>query len=214
MEAVTLYRPSTARLLVHHPVLWGMAAMLSAGMGVVTGGAGALLVLGGALGVGCVTLRMRSVRGWLERSARRASHQARRDDRADRLRGAGVRRDGLVLATRLVDQTATANPALAVQLELEELLDRYTELELAVARYERLFMEKQARPMPETSRVRAMIHERLVAVHRECEARLAAGRDELASIIELLQLLHHRSVLEVTELPIDPVGDCLALLDE
>jgi hypothetical protein len=47
-----------------------------------------------------------------------------------------------------------------------------------------------------------LIRERSTAVHRSCEARLAAAQDELASIFEFLQLLIQRSALEST----DPQG--------
>jgi hypothetical protein len=212
MQALALYRPSFARLLVRHPMLWVTSAALGASTAMFAGVLVALVVLGGALGTVCAAARTQRLRGWLDRSARRASHRAQRDDRETRLEKAGVPKQGLAAVTLLLDQIIATDPALAAHLELEALLDRYVELEVAAKRYEYLLAESQARPVPQTSPIRMLIRERSTAVHRSCEARLAAAQDELASIFEFLQLLIQRSALESTDPQGDPLEQRMLLL--
>jgi hypothetical protein len=213
-EALTLGSSGSPRLLVCRPGLWVTAAAIGVSMGVVAGPFVALVALGGVAGAACAALRSRRVRGWLACSARRESQRARREDRETRLQEAGVRIQGLVAATALVDQITAIDPALATYLQLDELLDRYVVLELAAARCTFLLAEKYgAPPVPESSTTRTQIRVRSATLRQACEMRLAAQNDELAGIVEFFQLLLQRCALEATDLDADPIGERIALLD-
>ncbi|MBX3160429.1 MAG: hypothetical protein KF773_30975 [Deltaproteobacteria bacterium] len=170
----------------------------------------ALVVLVASLAVGAV-VRVRSLRAG---SRAHRAELAKRDLRETQLEEAGVRKHGLAAATTLVDRITAADPIIAAQLELDGLLDRYVVLELATARLAALVAERKGRPVPTTSPIRTEIRGRTLALRRTCEARLAAGRDELASIDELLQFLSQRTALAAAELETECVSERLALLDE
>jgi hypothetical protein len=208
-----LRRPSSARLLARHPILWVSTAVLGVCTAVLAGGPAALAALGGTFGTACAVLRTRWARRRLEHSARCAAVRARREARESRLEDAGVRKHGFAAAQLLVDRITQAAPELAAQLDLEPLLDRYVELELAARRYEACAADgRPARPAPNPSATRARIGDRLAAAQRAREARLAALRDELAGIVEFLQLLVQRGALDATVLEGDPLGERMSLL--
>jgi len=216
MQALTLHRhrPRPARLLIRRPALWLSTAAIGAGAGMFAGVFVAIAVLGGTFGVALSALRLDRVRAWLERSAERDAQRARREARETQLEEAGVQKLGLEDATALVDHVTAADPELAAHLELDALLDRYVELELAIVRYSCLASgHGGSRRVLESSATRTQIRNRSVALRRACEARLEDARDELASIVELLQLLVERTALNATELESDPVGERMALLD-
>ena len=221
MQALTRYRPSAGRLLMRHPALWLVTAAAGAGAGIFAGALGAIAVLGGTVGMACAALRIGRVRGRLERSAYRTWRRARREAREARLDQAGIPQLGLDDATALVDHVTAADPWLAEHLELEPLLDRYVELELAIACYAGLATRRsRSRSGLESSatRPRTRIRDRSTALRRAYEAQLAEARDELASIIELLRLLVQRTALDATAAEVDPeadpIGERLALLDD
>jgi hypothetical protein len=215
MQRLARYQPGSTGLLVRNPMVWAAGIALGAGTAVLAGIVAALAVIGGAVGTTYVALRTPKGRHWSDRVARRTAQRVCREDREARLEAAGVHDHALATATLLVDEITTADPALAAYLELEALLDRYAELEITTKRYERVLARPSAvSPVPERSASRAVIRNRSEALRRTCEARLADGRDEMAGIVELLQFLLQRSVLEVTEPQADPVGNCLALLED
>ena len=209
----TLGRPSPAGLLVHHPMVWATGAALGAAAVVSAGALVTFVAFLGAIGLGCAAAGTRPIRGWLESSARGAVRTARRDGREARLEEAGVPKQGLAAATLLLDQISATGSPLATHPELEEMLDRYVELEITAKRCERLLADaRRARAVPGGSETRARISDRAAAVQRACDARLASARDELASILELLQLLVQRSTLDATEVQGDPVGERMSLV--
>jgi hypothetical protein len=215
MQALTLDHRGSVRLLVHEPVVWGVAALVGMAMGMFAGALGALAALGSFIGGACTALRSRRVCRWIERSSRRASQRARREDREARLQEAGVGITGLVAATVLVDELTAMEPVLVKHLALEALLDRYVVLELAAARCTGILTERYgAFPVPEGSTIRTRIQVRSATLREACELRLAALQDEQAGIIEFFQLLLQRSVLEVTKLEGDPIGERIALLED
>jgi hypothetical protein len=215
MQRLAPYQPSSTKLLLRTPVLWAVGAFIGAGTAVLAGMLVALVVLGGTAGAACVALRTPRGRRWSERFAQRAAQRIRREHREARLEEAGVCGHALAAATLLVDQITATDPALAASLELEALLDRYVELEITTKRYERMLTgSSAAAPKPGCSATRALIHGRSEALRRTCEAWIADARDELAATVELLQFLLQRSVLAATEPQSDPVGDCIALLED
>jgi len=215
MQRLARYQPGTTRLLVGNPMVWAAGVALGASIAVVAGILAALAVIGGTVGTACVALRTPKGRHWSARFARRTAQRLRRERREVRLEAAGVHDHGLAGAMLIVDEITTIDPELAASPELEALLDRYAELEITARRYERVLARPPAvSPLPDHATSRAVIRDRANALRRSCEARLADGRDEMAGIVELLQLLLQRSVLEATEPESDPVGDCLALLED
>lgn len=215
MKRLALYQPSPTSLLVRNPMLWAAGIALASGTAALAGVMVALLVLGGTVGTACVALHIPRGRRWSARLAQRVTQRVRRDGREARLEVAGVHGHELAAATLLVDEITAIDPTLAAYMDLEALLDRYAELEIRAKRYERVMARPSpASPVPYRSARRARLRDRSEAMQRTFEARLADGRDELAGIVELLQFLLQRSVLEATEPQADPVGDCLALLED
>jgi hypothetical protein len=215
MEALALTRPRPARMLVRQPLVWLASAAIGVGTSAFAGVLIALAVLGGAAGATAAVLRLGRVRRWLERSAAREARREQREARERQLENAGVSQLGLDTATALVDQLVATQPALATHLELEELLDHYVELELAAARYAGVLAGRSLRrPVPESSSTRRQIRGRALELHHVCELRLAVTRDEMAGIVELLQLLVERTFIETEEPEADPIADRLALLGD
>jgi len=215
MQPLALYQPGPTSLLVRNPMLWAAGIALASGTAALAGVLVALLVLGATVGTACVALHTPRGRRWSARLAHRATQRVRRDGREARLEVAGLHGHELAAATLLVDEITAIDPTLATYMDLEALLDRYAELEIRAKRYECVMARPSpASPVPHRSARRALLRDRAEAMQRTCEARLADGRDELAEIIELLQFLLQRSALEATEPQSDPVGDCLALLED
>jgi hypothetical protein len=205
---MALPRPRLTRLLACHPMLCAVTAALGAGTALCAGLPAALVALAGTAGAADVALRTRWVRARIERSAGRASLRARRERREDLLEDAGVRKQRLAAATQLVDQITAIAPVLAARLDLEPLLDRHVELELAVKRCESAAAARtRARSSRAASAIRARVAERATAVQRTCEARLAVLREELASITDFLQVIVHRCALDATALDGDPLEE-------
>ncbi|HEX2689275.1 MAG TPA: hypothetical protein VHN14_21785 [Kofleriaceae bacterium] len=214
MQTLALERTGPARLLASYSSLWALISVVGVSMGVVMGPVGVLGVLGGVVGAACAALRSRRLCRWLDRAALRKSQRARREDREARLQEAGIRVQGLVAATALVDRITASDPLLATHLELDALLDRYVVLELASARCACLLAERYgAHPVPERSMTRTRIQVRSAALRQACEMRLLALQDELASIVEFFQLVLQRSALQAMEFDADPIGERIALLD-
>lgn len=215
MSALTLRRPTPTRIVMRSPALWLITAAAAATASLLAGPVAALAVLGGTVGTVGTALRFARVRGWLERSAQRDAHRARRDAREALLEDAGIQTHGLADAAALVDRITAASPRLAAHLELEALLDRYVELELVAARCVNLLTRREPpRAVPERSAIRTLIRSRSVALRRTCEAQLADAREELANILDLLRLLVERAALEESEIEEDLVDRRLALLDD
>jgi hypothetical protein len=141
MQALAPYRSSSAGLLVRYPALWATTAIAGVGSGLFAGMLVALVVLVGIVGAACAATQSRHVCGWLEQAARRKSERERREVRETRLEEAGICTQGLVAAASLVDRLTAVDPVLVAQLELDGLLDRYMELELAASLYARILAD-------------------------------------------------------------------------
>jgi hypothetical protein len=201
-------------MLMRSPALWLLTAAAAATASMLAGPVAAVAVLGGTFGAVGTALRFGRVRGWLAQAAQRDARRARMEARETRLEEAGIQAHGLADAAALVDQITASAPRLAEHLELDALLDRYVDLEIAAARCINLLDRRPPRAVPEHSAIRTLIWNRSAALRRTCEAQLADAREELASIMELLRLLVERIALEDTEVEDDPVDRRIALLDD
>ncbi len=123
--------------LASHPATVGMT-LLACALGASGAGVVALPMLVSIAGATLLSASRPEVKARLAAQRRRRVIRERRDDREARLEEANVRRDRLAGLTDLVDEIGVWEPAIAERLEFESLLDRYADLEAALARCHRV----------------------------------------------------------------------------
>jgi len=218
MEALAVRRPaSPAWFLVRRPLVWATTTAVVASTGILAGTLSAIVVLGSTIGVAFAGIQSKRVRSWLERAIRRNAQRAQRERREERLEKAEVTSDGLVAATMLVDEIMASNPALATRLELDAMLDRYVELEIALAGYRNAIDRGPTWPLPSnSSTMRNAIRERARAFGQACVRRIEALHEERECIFELLQLAAQRGSVndlgDGHDAAAERIDECLALL--
>jgi hypothetical protein len=172
-----------------------------------------LLALGTTVTVATVT-GLACVMGWYgvgrrhpwmaARIATRAKRKQLMDKRDRRLRSlvrAGVREHDLADLTALVDDTLRNDPDAGDRYDLEALLDRYTELEIArtqtktiLQRFDRGVLARQLDAMTRAGkRTRRDLLERRITHIDACRDRLVAMDDGVDEIRELICLLAQRA---------------------
>jgi hypothetical protein len=138
---------------------------------------------------------------WLAGRAQRKQLSDKRDHRVRALVRAGVREHDLADLTALVDETLRNDPDAGDRYDLEALLDRYTELEIArtqtktiLQRFDRGVLARQLDAMTRAGkRTRRDLLERRLAHIDACRDRLVAMDDDVDEIRELICLLAQRA---------------------
>jgi hypothetical protein len=161
------------------------------------------------------------VRRRLDRDARRRAVLRGRDARETRLEDARVSCSGLYEATSLVDRIADADPSAPDLYELEALLDRYADVAIALARCHSITQSTNRYSMGYSldaarSSTRRALLERRIECFDQCRERARDLQDELAGILDFLDLLAQRTALTRCRLEIvdeDALDVRLAQLD-
>ncbi len=206
--------------LARQPLAWGSALAIA-----LTGAATSAIIAGPAMlalmAVTCVAASRPAVRRYVDTRQHHERLRQRREEREARLEEARASRDGLGFLTQLADHVARWDPARAELLDLEDLLDRYTDAAIALAcrRHALAAVDvgrlQRLRASLAAESPRATLVARRLTCWAACQDRCRELEEELATIHELFALAAQQALAGAGEPDAEDAGveERLARLD-